>query len=122
MDMCDQLNPTYLLTATFERKTSFYSVHKSLAYLTMKMDKLMLGDAFYRHASAERSRGIAFLEHLETNTHAHAVISTPNDAILLRKFDYLNEIWHRRTQMGSLHLVPITRTPRRLFFVHYQRS
>jgi len=115
VDMCVQIRPTLHITLTYEQKTSFHAIYSTLGYFSMKLDKLMLGENFYNYTAAERSRGVAFLEHLDTNTHLHAVISTPNDERLLRNSDYLNEMWRRRTGLGSIHVQRITKTPRRLY-------
>lgn len=140
---CEQLNPTYALTLCFGRNVPYAFVHSTIRYMDMKIDRLMLGRFFYEHPSSERTRGLAFIEHLDTDTHAHLVIATPNDKRLNDSQNHLACCWEKRTRhmdkgtsrrgssasrrdrqdepwkkqmtYGHLDLTPINRTPGKYF-------
>ena len=111
LDQIEAMQPTHALTLIFNRTVSIDVAQKALRRFFGRIDRDLLGRRFHRAPASRRTDYVAVPEHLDTNSHVHAMLRVLPERHariehLLR--DDRSWHWNHRLVPGGTHrLVPL---------------
>jgi hypothetical protein len=100
--------PSHALTLAYNETAPLSRVRSDLRRLQARLDRALVGRRFNRRPGSSRTWFAAFIEHLDTNTHAHLALRAPPRRAeeLAQLFDVSPSPWMRIAPCGTHDLRP----------------
>ncbi len=102
-EFAETFEPNFFVTLTDPTEPHLATMREKLGKLCGRIDRAVLGKKFARRLPHERTDGIFFIEHVDSNIHAHGLLRVPNASF--EEFDALTKMqWHRVCRDGRYDL------------------
>lgn len=109
IQLCGQFQPNTFITLATNQTLSTCQMKKKMDRFFGHMDRKLMGHTWLQQPISMRTDGIGFIEHINSNIHAHLLVRF-NKGNEWGRAKYGEHYWRKICESGSVEIKPISDT------------